>query len=304
MFDAATAPAAVRRFAGGEPALGVGTQIAAFDFAGSPPFRDATGHLPAMRWTGRLHSSHGADVSLPDSSWLQSDGPTTALAQRLRQSSAFTLFVRCATDDTEQDGPARIVSNSASPFLRNFTLGQQGADLVFRLRTPATGVNGYPLEVTVPGVFADREPREILVTYDGANLLVAMAHSGHVSRTELSPGGSIAATFSSLYVRADELQMYQLAYVAALALVPGVIVGLLGQSRRDRQVIGTLWVAAFAVLLEAFLDGASGRRFDWGNVAVNAAVGAAVFAAVAAAFSQPDLASRQSGLRNSRCCPT
>ena len=83
-----------------------------------------------------------------------------------------------------------------------------------------------------PGVFADHQPREILVTYDGATLLVAMAHSDHVSRTELTPGASVALAYPPLDVRPDELQMYQLAYVAALSLVPGALVGLLGHTGR------------------------------------------------------------------------
>jgi VanZ family protein len=304
LFDAATPAAAVQQFAAGESIVRAGTQIAAFDFAGSPPFKDATGHLPDIEWTAGSHASVGAGLGTPGRSWLQSDGPASGMAQRLRQTSAFTLFVHCATDDTEQEGPARIVSNSVSPLLRNFTLGQQGVDLVFRLRTPETGVNGYPLEVSVPGVFSDRHPREILVTYDGANLLVATAHGGRVSRTELTPGGSFAATLSSLNVRTEELPMYQLAYVAALALMPAVVVGLLGQTGRERRMIGAVWVVAFAILLEATMVRASGRSFDWGNVAINAGVGAAVFAAFVVAFSQPDLPSRVSATRNSPCLTT
>ena len=87
---------------------------------------------------------------------------------------------------------------------------------MFRLRTPDTGVNGYPLEVHVPGVFADRRPREILVTYDGATLLMATADTDQVSRTELSPGASVALAIPFLHVRPDQVQMYELAYVAVL----------------------------------------------------------------------------------------
>jgi VanZ family protein len=301
--DAATSPAQVRRFAAGEPIVVAGMPIAAFDFTGSPPFKDATGHLADLEWTARPNAAASRGAIVPGWSWLQTGGPASELAQRLKQTSAFTLFLRCATDDTDQAGPARIVSNSVSPWLRNFTLGQQAGDLVFRLRTPETGVNGYPLEVTVPGLFSDRNPREILVTYDGANLLVAMAHRDHVSRTELTAGGSVAALWPTLNVRVDEFRMYQLAYVAALALIPGVLVGLLGHTRRNRQLIGGCWVLAFALLLETTLVGFSGRAFDWGNVAVTASIGAIVFAAFALAFAQPDVPSRQSSA-GGRWCST
>jgi VanZ family protein len=304
MADAATEPEQVRRFAAGEPFATAGAPIVAFDFTGDPPFKDATGHLADLQWTGRPAASAGQGAIVSGRSWLESGGPASDLAQRLKQTSAFTLFLRCATDDTDQEGPARIVSNSVSPSLRNFTLGQQGGDLVFRLRTPETGVNGYPLEVSVPGLFADRNPREILVTYDGANLLVAMAHREPVSRTELTAGGSVAAAWPWLDVRVDEFRMYQLAYVAALTLVPGVLVGLLGHTRRHRQLIGACWVLAFALLLEATLVGFSGRAFDWNNVAVSASIGAVVFAAFTLAFSQPDLPLHQSSRGRSWCSTT
>jgi hypothetical protein len=93
----------------------------------------------------------------------------------------------------------------------------------------------------------------------------------------------------SLNVRVDEFRMYQLAYIAALALMPGVLVGLLAQTSRDRQLFGACWVVTFALLLEATLVGSSGRAFDWVNVAVTTGVGGAVFTALAVALSQPDL---------------
>jgi hypothetical protein len=298
MADAAESPVTVRRFAAGEPIVMTGTPVAAFDFTGSPPFKDATGHLPDIEWSRPNASATGA--SGHGSSWLQSDGPASGLAERLRQTNAFTLLVRCATEDTDQNGPARIISNSVSPWLRNFTLGQEGSALVFRLRTPQTGVNGYPLEVAVPGMFSDREPREILVTYDGAALFTAMAHRDRVFRTELTVGGSVASTIPSLNVRTDDLQMYQLAYVAALAFVPGVVVGLLGHTSRDRQVIGVGWVFSFALLLEAILTRLSGRAIDGANIAVTATVGSAVFTAFAVALSQPDLPYRRQHMDEAR----
>lgn len=42
----------------------------------------------------------------------------------------------------EQDGPARIMTLSTDPQRRNLTIGQQGADLIVRLRTPASDLNG------------------------------------------------------------------------------------------------------------------------------------------------------------------
>jgi hypothetical protein len=292
--DAATPIDSVQRFSAGQSISLPGVQIAAFDFNGSSPYADASGNLPPLAWTELPNPSDQSSASLPRGAWLRSDGPASQLANRLKKSNAFTLRVRCVSEDAHQDGPARIVSNSVSPFARNFTLAQQGSGLVFRLRTPATGVNGYPLEIFVPGTFSDPQPRDILVTYDGATLLVAMAHGTYVSRTELSPGASLALAIPFLQVRPHELQTYKLAYLALLSLVPGTLIGLLGQTQRGRQLFGVGWVLAFSVLLEATLAGASGRALEWSNVAVGAGVATMVLVVCSMALSLPDLGWRRS----------
>ena len=236
-------------------------------------------------------------MQLAGTSWLQSAGPASELAERLQKTNAFTLHIKCATDDTDQDGPARIVSNSVSPYLRNFTLGQQGSDLVFRLRTPDTGLNGYPLEIYVPGVFKDRQVRDILATYDGATLLVATAHGDTVSSTKLTPGASVALAIDSLHVVPDQLERYEVAYVAALSLIPGGLIGLLAQTIRDRRIFSAAWVIAFAVLLEATTVRVSGGSFAWADVARTAGVGAVVLAVFNAIFYQRRHAMATVGVR-------
>jgi VanZ family protein len=291
MTDAAMPLASVRRFSEGESVVLPGSPIAQFDLTGAAPYRDSAGYLPNLEWTERQDTSIDAGVELPRP-WLHSEGTAAALVRRLGKTNAFTLRVRCVTDDPDQQGPARVVSNSASPLLRNFTMGQQGGDLVFRLRTPSTGVNGYPLEVSVPDVFSDLRPHEILVTYDGATLLVAMANSDRVSRTALMPGPTAALAIPFLDVKPAELPMYELAYVAALSLVPAVLVAVFGHTRRHRYLLGAGWGLAFAVLLEATLVGVSGRAFDWKNVAITAAVAAVVLTLVGLALVPADVPSR------------
>ena len=285
--------ASVRRFSRGESVVLPGSPIAQFNLTGAPPYRDSAGNLPSLEWTERRDALDEAGARLPPRPWLQSDGPASALARRLRETNAFTLRVHCVTDDTDQQGPARIVSNSVSPLLRNFTMGQEGGNLVFRLRTPRTGVNGYPLEVSAPDVFSDDRPREILVTYDGATVLVALGHSDQVSRTALTPSSSAVLAMPFLNLKPAELQMYELAYIAALSLIPAVLVAVFGRTRRHRYVLGAGWGLAFAVLLEATLVAASGRAFDWENVAITAAVAAAVLTLVGLALVPPDVPSRR-----------
>jgi hypothetical protein len=288
--DVATPPAVARRFSVGESVILPGLTIAAFDLDGAAPYRDASGKLPDIDWTNRSHQVSARRVAAPSQTWLQTKGPATALVQRLRATNAFSLRIRCATDDANQyqQGPARILSNSVSPFLRNFTLGQQYADLVVRLRTPATGLNGYPLETVVPGVFSNTDPRDILVTYDGATLVAAVAQTGQVVRTELSPGVSLASGVAALDVHADHLQMYKLAYLAILFVPPGVLLGLFGRTRRQRLRAGAVYLLSAAVLLESALVIASGRAFDWASVGVATATGAIVLTLLAVALQNPE----------------
>jgi len=98
--------------------------------------------------------------------------PFARQTQALKQAGRFTLSAVVQTGDTAQTGPGRIVSLSADPLHRNFTLGQEGPDLVFRLRTPMTGLNGSDPALTVPGFFAKIELRRVVVVYNGATLTV------------------------------------------------------------------------------------------------------------------------------------
>ena len=61
----------------------------------------------------------------------------------------LSVEVWVTPEDLAQTGPGRIVSFSKHTDARNFTLGQQLKDVVFRLRTPISGLNGtHPALVT------------------------------------------------------------------------------------------------------------------------------------------------------------
>jgi VanZ family protein len=284
LTDAATTPELVRDFARGRSLVLPGRQIAAFDFTGSPPYKDISGHVPELDWTQRPGEPSAHAIRLPGWAWLRTREPASEMAGRIRASNAFTLRVLCATDDANQGGPARIISNSLDPDRRNFTLGQRGEDMVFRLRTPSTGLNGARPQLVVSSVFSSDQMREIVVTYDGATLLAAVANAHKVYRMKLNPGSILMASYFD--TQADELPFYGLGYYASLFVLPGVLLGALAQTRRQWIAIAIPWVLVFAVLLEGILVVASGRPFDWNNVAVSAAMGALVLTIVLGAVSR------------------
>jgi hypothetical protein len=212
----------------------------------------------------------------------------------VRDANAFTIRVSCATDLMYQEGPARIVSNSASTLRRNFTLGQQGSDLVVRVRTPETGENGARFETHIEGMFATTEMRDVLVTYNGATLMATAAGSRAISRTDLVPAASLLADgFTALTgsyepIAATQLRMFGLAYVGGMFLVPAVLLGLLARNQSHQLAFGVLYLVTFAPLFEVALVVASGRPFEWDNVGMTAITGTAVLSLVIGALSQRD----------------
>ena len=82
---------------------------------------------------------------------ITSSGPATRLIDALKQTRAVTLEAWIQPANDRQEGPARIVSISASPSLRNITLGQDSRTFDARLRTSSTTTNGMPSITTRPG---------------------------------------------------------------------------------------------------------------------------------------------------------
>ncbi len=116
----------------------------------------------------------------------------------------------------------------------------------------------------VRGVFVTDQQRDIIVTYDGATLLGAIADTDRVFRTEFTPAASVAGLFALLtsqQVRTEELPMFEIVYFGVLFFPAGVLIGLLGSSRRHRMVIGVVYLVMASMLLELTLVVVSGRTF-------------------------------------------
>ncbi|QFS44371.1 VanZ family protein [Nostoc sphaeroides] len=147
--------------------------IANYQFKGNCCYKEQTGQLPELLWQGQpSDAQEGKGVFLSSSHWLQTATPVTTLSKRISKTSEFTLSTTLATSNLEQFGPARIISISGTSLRRNLTLGQQGNDLDFRLRTPITGENGADLTLNIPNIFTDTKPHHIIITYSRATIQV------------------------------------------------------------------------------------------------------------------------------------
>lgn len=144
--------------------------LASYQLTGKRSYQDRTGQLPELLSIGQSPDKDEKGVALSSNHWLKTREPVTFLSERIRETSQFTIITTVATADTDQIGPARIISLSGDSLHRNFTLGQQGSDLDLRIRTPMTGANGADTKLSIPGIFADTNPHQIVITYSGATI--------------------------------------------------------------------------------------------------------------------------------------
>jgi glycopeptide antibiotics resistance protein len=243
--------------------------LAFYRLTGQGRYEDTKGRLPALVWRGGSPDwQQNAGVLLGPKQWLETTTPATYLTQRLIQTSQFTLGVTAATHDTQQDGPARIVSLSGDSSRRNFTLGQVGKDLEFRLRTPLTEENGAAPPLRVPGVFATTKPVHLVVTYDGSHLLLYMNSVRLAHGLELTPGAAAVGCFLSL--DASRMSTYKILYYAMFFMPIGLLLSPSVTRLRSRCSIQLLVISAHIlfppIMLESLLVRVSGRDFTWENL--------------------------------------
>lgn len=97
--------------------------------------------------------------------WLKSNYPAKLINQKIRESNEFSLFLKFAAAKINQAGPARIFTLSNSIYAHNLLVGQEGQDLILRLRTPITGDAPTQPELVIPRIFNSNEERVILITF-------------------------------------------------------------------------------------------------------------------------------------------
>ena len=95
--------------------------------------------------------------------------------------SSLTVTLEIKPAHPRQFGPARILTLSSDPYSRNLTVAQEGEDLVVRLRTPSTDLNGLPAyrlagALATPGwhgIEIRIIPQRLVVSLNGAEALSA-----------------------------------------------------------------------------------------------------------------------------------
>ncbi len=115
----------------------------------------------ATKW---LPKTKGLTIS--SGGYLKSENPAIKIARYLKKSNQFSVEILFEPENLTQTGPARIITFSGSTDERNFTLGQVGQNLNFRVRTPLTGLNGSKIDLFVEQPVLKMEKQHIMAVYN------------------------------------------------------------------------------------------------------------------------------------------
>jgi hypothetical protein len=160
---------------------GAGTTIR--DRASAAPPLDLRIETPrVVRWRP------GA-IAIDGSAAIASAAPATKIFEAVAKRGEISIEAWLKPANSSQSGPARIISVSADPGHRNFTLGQDGSRYDIRLRTEKTGENGVPSLVTGEGVLST-ELAHIIYTRDAAGKATIFVNGKESTAAEVA--GSLA----------------------------------------------------------------------------------------------------------------
>ncbi len=244
--------------------------IAAYEFTGKAPYKDKAGKQPDLLWQGTQNQNQN-EVFITPNRWLQTATPVESLTDSISKNSEFTISTTLTSTKTEQFGPARIISLSNDSFRRNFTLGQQGSDLVFRLRTPLTGANASDVKLEVPGVFKDAKLHQIVINYSKSSLIIYVDNIANIHTLNLLdlipkekrffyygltfiPLGLCLALLTTLARR--KINFYRLMLPAGIILPSLILEGILvqesGKNISPKNLfLGVLFTAGTMLILKA-----------------------------------------------------
>jgi VanZ family protein len=118
-------------------------------------------------------TASGGGILLAKPSLLSSRGPDFKLTEAIMAAGEFSLAAAVRPLHRSQTGPARIVSLSDGIWSRNFMLGQEKSDLVFRVRNGVNGTNGLTHALRMRDAVHEGL-HEIVAVYDHGVSFLAM----------------------------------------------------------------------------------------------------------------------------------
>lgn len=235
---------------------------------GAGPYPDLTGHESPLIWSTKISEVPAYDaVAVVPNHWLHSRENISSAVDRIRTSSQFTLATFASTFKPAQLGPARVVSISRDPWVRNIQLGQENGDLIVRVRT---AVAVMP-DLYVRNVFDQPQKlRHIAITHESTQIIVYIDGSER-GRFEITPEAKVIWRLyprSWFRVRIEHygFRSYAIIY-RAIVFVPfaGLIFAAVNRTRwqtRKQKLIGGIVVICLVVLIEIVLAAQAASAFQ------------------------------------------
>jgi Concanavalin A-like lectin/glucanases superfamily/VanZ like family len=149
------------------------SELSIYPFAMSAAQIEQLTHAEAGSDATTLFGAPVAGPIKPEEEQLKDGRPLLSSEENLRLYNALvtknqmTLLVWLRPNNLEQTGPARIVTYSQDWKYRNFTLAQMRNTLTFRLRTPASGLNGNEPALNTGPILSLDHPSLVAAVYDG-----------------------------------------------------------------------------------------------------------------------------------------
>jgi hypothetical protein len=237
-----------------------------YEFKGLSPFSDIHGFLPPLSWAHTTSVPAATDaVVLNGESWLSSASPVTGLISDVQKSNQFAIHIICSAT-VPQIGTGQIISMSRPPSFTDLTVKQEEANLVFWFRSPLSAKRAI-LGWYVPNVFTDSNRRDIVYSYDGADLSLYIDGKKSTRLYRLGPGATLAKLLRK--IRPSELEGYNDIYYVLVFFPAGIILGIAAERRIQSNTMMILSLILYsmapALLLELILVRVSGRPFSRSN---------------------------------------
>ncbi len=128
----------------------------------------------------------GGGLEVLSDARLEPAAPGDKVVTGVTVENAVSVEVEIQTDSNSQSGPARIVAFGQSATDVNFFLGQDGQNLVVRIRTTDTGSNASP-DIVATNVLDENSRQHVVVAYDGAEVRIYI--DGTLAHSEEHTGG-------------------------------------------------------------------------------------------------------------------
>ena len=208
-------------------------------------------------------------------SWLSTKTNAGNLAENLRKTNQFAIHLVCSPEDIA-GAWGRIVYIADSDGIADVMILQENAGLGIGFRTALASKHAQ-LVWSVPGVFNDHRPRDILYSYDGANLSLTLDGQKQRLTYRLGPGTALARIIRR--VKPAELEGNNYIFYTLIFFAGGVLLGFSAPYGARFNISALLFsflvFCVAAILLEFILASVSGRAFSPSYVSLSAALGIA-----------------------------